>query len=294
MHTISLRLKTHFKTLVISDVHLGTSGSKARELVNFLKENTCDKLILNGDIIDGWQLKKYGTWKKKHTRFFKTVLKLMEDYDTKVIYLRGNHDDFLDQVLPFKVGNFSIRRDYMLKSKGKQYYVTHGDIFDSITTNLKWMAQLGDLGYTFLLWVNKLYNNYRNSRGLPYYSLSQVIKHKVKSAVSYVSDFETQLAEVAKIKNCDGIICGHIHQPAIKQFGEILYLNSGDWVESLSALAQDEDGEWSLLYYNETHKVEYADADDDTEEVAELEEDEEEAFDPEEHLKIIKRLQKVS
>lgn len=247
-------MKTHFKTIVISDVHLGTSGSKAKELTNFLKQFTCDKLILNGDIIDGWQLKKYGSWKRKHTRFFKTILKMMEDYDTKVIYLRGNHDDFLDQVLPLKVGNFSIQRDYILKSKDRKYYVTHGDIFDSITTKLKWVAKLGDIGYTFLLWVNKIYNHYRTKRGLPYYSLSQIIKQKVKSAVSYISDFEVQLAELAKIKECDGIICGHIHQPAIKYFGDILYLNSGDWVESLSALVQDEEGEWSLMYYNETHK----------------------------------------
>jgi UDP-2,3-diacylglucosamine pyrophosphatase LpxH len=273
---------------VISDVHLGTSGSKAKELINFLKQHTCDKLILNGDIIDGWQLKKYGTWKKKHTRFFKTVLKMIEEDNTKVIYLRGNHDDFLDQVLPFKVGNFSIRRDYILKSKDKQYYVTHGDIFDSITTKLKWMAKLGDLGYTFLLWINKLYNNYRTSRGLPYYSLSQVIKHKVKSAVSYISDFETQLAEVAKIKNCNGIICGHIHQPAIKQFGEIMYLNSGDWVESLSALVQDENGEWSLLYYNETNGSSYV------EEELDENAEEEESVNPVAELKAIKFLQKVS
>jgi UDP-2,3-diacylglucosamine pyrophosphatase LpxH len=281
-------LKTHFKTLVISDVHLGTSGSKAKELTNFLKQHSCDKLILNGDIIDGWQLKRYGTWKKKHTRFFKTVLKMMEEHQTKVIYLRGNHDDFLDQILPFNVGNFSIRRDYILKSKDKRYYITHGDIFDSITTKLRWIAQLGDLGYTFLLWINKLYNNYRNSRGLPYYSLSQIIKHKVKSAVSYISDFETQLAQVAKIKNCDGIICGHIHQPAIKQFGEIQYLNSGDWVESLSALAQDEDGEWSLLYYNETTKS--LNTDDEPDELME----EEDVVNAIEQLKLLKTFHKAS
>jgi UDP-2,3-diacylglucosamine pyrophosphatase LpxH len=249
-------MKTHYKTIVISDVHLGTSGSRARELCNFLKQHSCDKLILNGDIIDGWQLKKYGVWKRRHTRFFKLVLKMMEDNNTKVIYLRGNHDDFLDQVLPLKVGRFSIRRDYVLKSGTKKYYVVHGDIFDSITTNLKWIAKLGDLGYTFLLWVNKLYNNYRIRKGLPYYSLSQRIKAKVKSAVSYISDFETELAEVARIKGCEGIICGHIHQPAIKTIADIEYLNSGDWVESLSALVLDEAGKWSLLYYNEMERPE--------------------------------------
>jgi UDP-2,3-diacylglucosamine pyrophosphatase LpxH len=281
-------LKTHFKTIVISDVHLGSSGSKAKELTNFLKQHSCEKLILNGDIIDGWQLQKYGTWKKKHTRFFKHVLKMIEENDTKVIYLRGNHDDFLDQVLPLKVGNFSIQRDYILKVNNKKYYVTHGDIFDSITTRLKWIAKLGDIGYTFLLWVNKLYNNYRTSRGMPYYSLSQVIKQKVKSAVSYISDFESQLAEVARIKGCDGIICGHIHLPAIKHFEEIVYLNSGDWVESLSALVQDEQGEWSLMYYNET-KFSTDLADEEPDEVAE-----EDTLDFIEQLNSLKLVKRVS
>ncbi len=273
LHPKPTGLKTHFKTIVISDVHLGTSGSKAKELANFLKQFSCDKLILNGDIIDGWQLKKYGSWKRKHTRFFKTVLKMMEAHNTKVIYLRGNHDDFLDQVLPLEVGNFSIQRDYVLKSKDRKYYVTHGDVFDSITTRLKWVAKLGDIGYTFLLWFNKIYNQYRTRRGLPYYSLSQVIKQKVKSAVSYVSDFEVQLAELARIKECDGIICGHIHQPAIKSLGGIVYLNSGDWVESLSALVQDEHGEWSLMYYHETVSTSAADAQDELAEEDEMPED---------------------
>jgi UDP-2,3-diacylglucosamine pyrophosphatase LpxH len=242
-------MKTHYKTLVISDVHLGTSSSKAKELVKFLKQSTCEKLILNGDIIDGWQLKKYGAWKRKHTRFFNRILKMIEINNTEVIYLRGNHDDFLDQVLPFKVGGLSIVRDYVLESNNKKFYVVHGDIFDSITTNLKWVAKLGDIGYTFLLWLNARYNFYRRKKGLPYYSLSQVVKSKVKSAVSYIDDFETQLAEIAKIKGCDGIICGHIHQPALKEIDGIKYMNSGDWVESMSALAEDENGEWSLVYY---------------------------------------------
>ncbi|SMG50594.1 UDP-2,3-diacylglucosamine pyrophosphatase LpxH [Marivirga sericea] len=243
---------THYKTLVISDVHLGTKGSKAKELVKFLKQCSCDRLILNGDIIDGWQLKKYGIWKRKHTRFFNRILKMIEEHKTEVIYLRGNHDDFLDQVLPFKVGNLTITRDLMIESNGRKFYVVHGDIFDSITTNLKWVAKLGDVGYTFLLWVNSKYNKYRRSKGLPYYSLSQVVKSKVKSAVSYIDDFEKQLVEIAKIKNCDGIICGHIHQPALKEIEGLIYMNSGDWVESMSALGEDENGNWSLVYYADT------------------------------------------
>lgn len=168
---------------------------------------------------------------------------------TRIIYIRGNHDDFLDEVLPFTLGNFSIRRDYLLESSGRRYYVVHGDIFDTVTTKLKWIARLGDVGYTFLLWLNKHYNHYREKRGLPYYSLSQVIKSKVKGAVSFISDFETQLAAVAKNKRCDGVICGHIHTPADKMIGDIHYLNSGDWVESLTALVETFDGEWKVIHY---------------------------------------------
>jgi len=242
---------THYKTIVVSDLHLGSSGSKAKELCRFLKQNSCDLLILNGDIIDGWQLKRSGSWKRKHTRFFQRVLKMMDEFKTEVIYTRGNHDDFLDQVLPMKIGNLSIVRDYVYKSFGKKYYVVHGDIFDSVTTQLKWIAKLGDIGYTFLLWLNKLYNQYRIARGLPYYSLSQVIKMKVKTAVKYISDYEEKLAELARSKGCQGVICGHIHQPEMRTIDGISYLNSGDWVESSSALVEETDGTWSIVYYHE-------------------------------------------
>lgn len=245
-----MQASTHFRTIVLSDIHLGSTGSKAKEATEFLKAYSCEKLILNGDIIDGWQLKQYGTWKKKHTAFFKTVLKQIVHYDTKVIYLRGNHDDFLDQVMPLRVGkNFSIRKEYIHKTGPKRFYVTHGDVFDSVTSQMKWLAYLGDAGYTFLLWVNKLYNQYRAWRGLPYFSLSQRIKYRVKLAVNYISDFEEKLTELARARGCDGVICGHIHQPAIRSFNGITYLNSGDWVESMSALVEDHSGHWSLLYY---------------------------------------------
>lgn len=245
-----MQVRPNFRTIVLSDIHLGSAGSKAKEAADFLKTYSCQKLILNGDIIDGWQLKQYGIWKKKHTAFFKTILKQIVRYDTKVVYLRGNHDDFLDQVMPLRVGkNFSIRKDYVLKTGGKQFYVTHGDVFDSITSQMKWLAYMGDIGYTFLLWVNKLYNQYRAWRGLPYYSLSQQVKHRIKLAVNYISDFEIKLIELARARNCDGIICGHIHQPAIRQYDAITYMNSGDWVETMSALVEDHDGNWSLLYY---------------------------------------------
>lgn len=240
-----------YKTIVVSDVHLGTKGSKAKELVRFLQKNTCEKLILNGDIIDFWQLRKYGKWKKKHTRFFKVVIKMMQKFETEVIYIRGNHDDLLDNIMPFSVGNLSIQRDYYLYSQGKKFWVVHGDIFDSITTHIKWLAKLGDLGYTFLLWINKVYNNRRLRKGLPYFSLSQLIKAKVKSAVSYISDFEKELVALARMRNCDGVICGHIHHPEIAIYNGLVYMNSGDWVESLSALVEHFDGRWEVVFYTE-------------------------------------------
>ncbi len=241
--------KNHYKTIIISDVHLGTKGSKARELVRFLKTNTCDKLILNGDIVDGWQLKRSGKWKKKHTSFFRVVIKMIEKTKTEVIYIRGNHDDFLDNIMPLSIGSLSITKEYELMSGGKKFWVIHGDIFDTITTNLGWLARLGDIGYTLLLWLNKVYNNYRAKKGLPFYSLSKNIKQKVKTAVSFISDFENELVRLAKSRGYDGIICGHIHHPAITRHQDIIYMNSGDWVESLTALTEDYLGNWNIVYY---------------------------------------------
>ncbi len=247
-----MRLRRFYPTVVLSDIHLGTTHSKTEEVSNFLKSIDCRRLILNGDIIDGWSLRKSGKrWQPKHTEFFKVIMKMMEKQGTEVIYVRGNHDDFLDALAPMKFANIRIVKEFIYESHGHRYYVTHGDIFDTVTTNMKWMAKLGDVGYTMLLWINKIYNNYRRAHGKPYYSLSQSVKQKVKSAVSYISDFEHELVRFAAAKKCDGVICGHIHHPADTYYGNIHYLNSGDWVESLSALTEDEDGKWSIFRYTD-------------------------------------------
>jgi len=241
-----------YPTIVISDVHLGTEHSKTKQLAEFLRTVNCETLILNGDIIDGWHLQKggKGKWKKEHTDFFKIIMKMMENQNTKVIYIRGNHDDFIDHLAPFTFANISIVKDYMHEKNGKRYYVVHGDIFDNITSEMVWLAKLGDIGYTFLLWVNRIYNLYRTKKGLPYFSLSQSIKQKVKSAVSYISNFENELVSLAQARHADGIICGHIHQPANTMIDGIHYLNSGDWVESMSALLEKEDGSWEVYMHN--------------------------------------------
>lgn len=247
--------KKEYKTIVISDLHLGTSHSKVEEVCDFLEGVTCRKLILNGDIVDGWHLQKGNKkriWKKKHTAFFKQIIRMMENDDTKVIYIRGNHDDFLDTVAPFRFANIRVLNFYIHKSRDKRYYVTHGDVFDSVTTGMKWLAKVGDIGYSILLRLNKYVNRRRRKKGLPYYSLSQQIKKQVKQAVSYVSDFENELVKLARTKRMDGVICGHIHQAANEMYQGIHYLNSGDWVESLTALTEDFEGNWEIYSYDKS------------------------------------------
>lgn len=239
----------HHKTIVLSDIHLGSKWSKAKEVTQFLQKNTCDNLILCGDIIDGWNLArgKRKKWKKKHTKFIKLLLSIQ--HKTQITYLRGNHDDFLDAVLPMSFMNIKIVRDMIYESGDKRFYILHGDVFDAVTSRFSWLSRIGDVGYTLLLWLNRMYNERRIKKGLPYYSLSKEIKNKVKTSVSYISDYENHIVEIARKKKCDGVICGHIHHPEMRYYDDILYLNSGDWVESLSALTEDFAGNWDLVYY---------------------------------------------
>lgn len=245
--------RIYYQTIVLSDIHLGSSYSKLKELSNFLSNVDCKRLILDGDIIDGWQIQKSGTrkWNSEHTKFIKIIMKMMEKCETEIIYIRGNHDDFLDNITPIQFANIKIVKDYILESGNKKYFVTHGDVFDKVTTEMKWLAKLGDIGYSLLLWLNGGYNKIRMKMGKPYYSLSQVIKHKVKSAVSYMSDFEKVLVSFAQSRQCQGVICGHIHHPENKYINDIHYLNSGDWVETMSALTEDIDGNWNVVYYTD-------------------------------------------
>ena len=249
------RLK--YKTVVVSDIHLGTLFSKVTEVSDFLASVDCERLILNGDTIDGWQLQKnkYQYWGAEQARFFRIILKMVENHSTEVCFLRGNHDDFLDRIIPMHMGPLSIMKDMVLESGGKKYFVTHGDVFDSITSEMKWMAKLGDFFYNLLLRINWLYNRWQSFRGKPYYSFSQEIKAKVKKAVSNASNFDGMLADMARKKKCDGVICGHIHRPEDRMVHGIHYLNSGDWVETMSALVEDYDGRWKVLFYNDLFRT---------------------------------------
>lgn len=245
--------RTRYRTVVLSDIHLGSEFSKVAEVSDFLSRIDCEKLIFNGDTIDGWQLQKDDNafWGAEHSRFFRIIMKMVEKHGTEVYFLRGNHDDFLDKIIPMAMGKLSILKDMILESGGLRYFVTHGDVFDSITSNMKWMAKLGDVMYNLLLKINVMYNRLQSWRGKPYYSFSQAIKNKVKKAVSNASDFDKMLTDMARTKGCQGVICGHIHRPEDRMIDGIRYLNSGDWVETMSALAEDWSGKWKILMYKE-------------------------------------------
>lgn len=245
------KVTLNYKTVVLSDIHLGTENCQASKVNHFLKHVAAERIILNGDIIDGWSLKRQGVWKKEHTRFLRIILKRVEKQGIEVIYLRGNHDDILERFLPMRFGNLSIVDEYIHETKKGRYLVVHGDVFDAISQKTKWLAVLGDIGYRALMRLNRVYNKYRSWRGKEYFSISKLIKAKVKGAVSYISDFEQEVELLAKRKKCIGIMCGHIHTPADKMIGEVHYLNSGDWVESATALVEHFDGRFEILEYKE-------------------------------------------
>jgi UDP-2,3-diacylglucosamine pyrophosphatase LpxH len=241
-----------FHTIFLSDIHLGTRDSKCEEVIAFLKATTCRKLVLNGDIVDGWALRSGGRWLPIHTKFIRTVLKKMEKQGTEVIYLRGNHDDILERFLPVCFGNLRIIDEYIHETPEGDYLVVHGDGFDRVTTSHRWVAIAGAKGYELLLGINRLYNRWRALRGKEYFSLSKTIKAKVKSAVSFIDRYEDQLKELAAVRGCRGIICGHIHTPADKLLDNgIHYLNSGDWVESLTAIVERQPGDFELIHYSD-------------------------------------------
>jgi UDP-2,3-diacylglucosamine pyrophosphatase LpxH len=241
----------HVRSVIVSDIHLGTPHSKVEEVTHFLKHVRCERLILNGDIIDGWRLRRDGVWTKAHTRFVRRVLTMIQKRDTAVVYLRGNHDDFIGRLLPLQFEHLSLVEDCILDTPKGRYLVLHGDVFDGVIKNMVFLAHLGDAGYSLLLRLNRFYNWFRALRGKEYFSLSQAIKARVKQAVSFISNFEEQIASLARDRGCRGVICGHIHTPADKLIGDIHYLNSGDWVESLTAILEHHDGRFELITFKQ-------------------------------------------
>ena len=232
-----------WKTIIMSDLHLGARQSQTDKVLQFLKENKSDILILNGDIIDGWALKSKGKWTNECSKIFRKFMKRSEK-GTKVIYVRGNHDDFLKPFVPFTLNNIQIVRKYVHTGiDGRTYYCFHGDVLDFVIMEMRWLAVLGGWSYDFIIRLNTIYNYIRKKFNLPYHSLANTIKQSVKGAINFVSDFEENAKGLTKGRGYDVAVCGHIHHPKISDG----YMNSGDFCENSTCLVEDYEGNWLIM-----------------------------------------------
>ena len=230
----------------MSDLHLGARQSQTDKIIKFLEENQADKLILNGDIIDGWALKGNGKWTKDCTKIFRKFMKMSEK-DTKVVYIRGNHDDFLKDFIPFKLNNIRIVRKYVHTGiDNRKYFCFHGDVLDFVIMEARWLAVIGGWSYDIVIKFNTIYNKIRKWFKLPYHSLANTIKQSVKGAINFVSDFEENAKGLTKQKGYDVAVCGHIHHPKLEND----YMNSGDFCENSTCLVEDYNGEWKIITIN--------------------------------------------
>ena len=238
--------------VVLSDIHLGTYGCHAEELLRYLKSIRPKCLVLNGDIIDMWQFsKRY--WPKAHMQVIKHITGLLTR-NTKIIYLTGNHDEMLRKFSGFKLGSFHIDNKAVLKIHGKKVWIFHGDVFDVTMQHSKWLAKMGAMGYDTLILINTMVNWCLRKIGRERISLSKRVKDSVKSAIKFINDFEETAAAIAIENGYHYVACGHIHQPELKKIetekGEVIYLNSGDWVENLTGL-EYHNAAWSIYRYQD-------------------------------------------
>jgi UDP-2,3-diacylglucosamine pyrophosphatase LpxH len=237
----------HYRAIFISDVHLGTRGCKAEFLLDFLKHNDADEIYLIGDIIDCWRLKRAWFWMQSHNDVVQKLLRKARK-GTRVIFVPGNHDEFARRYVSHNFGGVDVVEDCMhVTADGRRLWITHGDLFDGVIQCAKWLAYAGDMAYEFILKVNRWFNHARAKLGLPYWSLSRYLKHKVKRAVSYIDDFEVAVAREARKRGAHGVVCGHIHHAEIREIDGVLYCNDGDWVESLTALVEHHDGRLEII-----------------------------------------------
>jgi len=250
LQTLNNYMDKTYRSIFISDVHLGTKDCKADQLNNFLKHNTCETLYMVGDIIDAWKIQQNKwRWKQSHTNVVRRVLGHAKR-GTRVVFIAGNHDEFLRPMIPygFSFGMIEIHNQIEhIGADGQHYLVVHGDMFDGITRLAPWLSFLGDKAYDFILSLNSRFNWIRHRMGFGYFSLSQFLKHRVKKAVDFIFKFEENLAKYCKKRGFDGVICGHIHHAEIKIIDGIVYMNDGDWVESCTALVEHHDGRWEIV-----------------------------------------------
>ena len=245
----------HYRSIFISDVHLGFSGCSAEYLLDFLRSTTCDYLYLVGDIIDIWQMKKKIHWPQSHNDVIRTILGKAK-HGTRIIYVPGNHDEFMRDFDTTILGNLEIRNEFVhVTRNGKRFLVLHGDQFDGFIKHSRILSLVGSSLYETLLGMNQLVNFFRRKLGFSYWSLANVLKQKVKHAVKYISNFETALAHAARQHNVDGLVSGHIHRAEITEINDVIYCNCGDWVESCTALVEKNDGNLELLHWAEITKT---------------------------------------
>ncbi|WP_417822172.1 UDP-2,3-diacylglucosamine diphosphatase [Terasakiella sp.] len=238
-----------YRSIFISDIHLGTAGCKADYLLDFLKQTESENLYLVGDIVDGWRLRRSWYWPQSHNDVVQKILRKARK-GTNVVFIPGNHDAFVRPYVEHDFGDIQVHDEMVHETAdGKKLLVIHGDEFDVVVKYAKWLAVLGDGAYGVALKVNDYFNWVRAKFGYGYWSLSAYLKFKVKNAVQFIADFETALAEVARKRDIDGIVCGHIHHPEIRDIDGVLYCNDGDWVESCSALVEHADGRLEIIYW---------------------------------------------
>ena len=241
--------RRRYRTIWISDIHLGTRGCNADLLIDFLDSVDSDTLYLVGDIIDGWRLKKSWYWPPKHNDIVLRLLKRAKR-GTNVIYIPGNHDEMFRQFVGLNLGGIEIRSKAIHETAdGRRLLVLHGDEFDAVVIYARWLAHLGDAAYIAMMKVNTLVNTLRARFGMPYWSLSKHAKHKVKNAVEFISRFEEAVAKAGADRGLDGVVCGHIHTAEERQFGSVTYYNDGDWVEGCTALVENFTGEIKILHW---------------------------------------------
>ncbi|HVE06878.1 MAG TPA: UDP-2,3-diacylglucosamine diphosphatase [Paraburkholderia sp.] len=238
-----------YRTIWLSDIHLGSNGCQASYLLDFLRHNDSEYLYLVGDIIDGWQLKKGWYWPQAHNDVVQTILRKARK-GTQVVYIPGNHDEGARQFCDLAFGDIHVRGEaFHTTLAGQRLWIVHGDLFDGVIQHAKWLAYLGDTLYTLILVLNRWFNRIRSKLGFQYWSLSQYLKHQVKNAVNFISSFERVMTDEARRRGCDGVVCGHIHKAEIRDIDGVLYCNDGDWVESLSALVETYEGELQVIYW---------------------------------------------
>ena len=242
--------KSHYRAIFLSDIHLGTRGCQADRLVAFLKGHSCDVIYLVGDIVDGWRLRSGFYWPQAHNNVVRRFLTLVRR-GSRLVYVTGNHDEFLRRYTGTVLGDISIVDQALhTTADGRRLLVIHGDEFDVVTRYHRWIAFLGDIGYNLLLRLNRYFNWLRRKFGYGYWSLSAWVKYRVKQAVNFVSDYERAVSYECKRQGYDGVVCGHIHHAEIRDIDGVRYMNCGDWVESCTALVEDERGGFHILDYS--------------------------------------------